>query len=96
MVNEKKAQKQTKKMEMKLRGIKVSENKDTLKDELKREKKQEKMKHPLKLLFDLSNVKDMVRCCFKHRPNRVRTQIWLIFGATFIVLVSHSGQSLIL
>jgi hypothetical protein len=96
MVNEKKAQKQTKKMEMKLRGIKVSENKDKLKDELKREKKQEKIKHPLKLLFDLSNIKDMVKCCLKHRPNRVRTQIWLIFGAMIIIITSHNGQSLIL
>lgn len=90
MINERKAKRQTKKMEMKLRGIKVSENKDKLKEEL--EKSTEENIHPLKMLFDLTNVKDMVKCCLKSRPNKLRTQIWLLFVSMIIILMAHNGQ----
>ena len=36
-------------------------------------------KSPLKMLFDISNIKEMYFCVIKRRPNKVRKQIWLLF-----------------
>jgi hypothetical protein len=46
--------------------------------ELEKEKITKKV-NPLKLLFNLNNVKEIFRTCIKKRDNRVRLQIWLIF-----------------
>jgi len=88
MINEKVARKQELKIEMKLRRMKASDNKEEIKSD---RKKEDEGRHPLSLLFDLSNVKEMVRCCIKPRPNKVRTQIWLIFVTMIILIMSFSG-----
>jgi len=44
-----------------------------------------KTKSPIKLLFNLNNIKDMFKTCFKKRDNRVRLQIWLII----LAMLSH-------
>jgi hypothetical protein len=57
-------------------------DRNNVNQELEREKTSEKITkkvNPLKLLFNLNNVKDIVRTCIKKRDNRVRLQIWLIF-----------------
>lgn len=55
-----------------------------------------KKKHPLKLLFDVNNIKDIIKTCLKPRENRVRAQIWLLFVSMVIYLLSHLGPSQIL
>ena len=47
--------------------------------------------HPLRLLFSLGNVKDMIRTCCKPRANYVRLQIWLLFLTMFFYMVTHIG-----
>lgn len=52
--------------------------------------------HPVKLLFDMSNVKDMFRTCFKKRPDNVRLQLWLLFLSTACYLLTHVGPYIFL
>ncbi|CAG2176864.1 unnamed protein product, partial [Oppiella nova] len=47
--------------------------------------------HPMKLLFNTNNVKEMWRTCSKKRDKRVRRQIWLLFLADAIYLLDHVG-----
>ena len=48
-------------------------------------------KNPLKLLFDLNNVKEMVKTYAKKRPNHGRSQILLITLALFCNLFTIFG-----
>ncbi|CAG2105249.1 unnamed protein product [Medioppia subpectinata] len=50
-----------------------------------------KDQHPLRLLLNLGNVKQMFTTCFKRRPNHLRRQIWLLFLSMTCYMVSHIG-----
>jgi len=63
----------------------VNDNKDIHKDI-----------HPLRLLIDLNNIKDMFGTCCKRRTNYVRLQIWLLFASTSIYLLAHVGPIIFL
>ena len=52
--------------------------------------------HNLKYLFDFNNVKEAWKCCTKSRPNHGTTQIWLIFLAFTIFLITFNGTNGIL
>ncbi|XP_054157505.1 proton-coupled folate transporter-like [Oppia nitens] len=52
---------------------------------------QHKHVHPLKLLFNFNNVREMFHTCFKTRENHVRIQIWLLFLSMCFYLLSHLG-----
>ena len=67
----------------------------TVRDKLKRFD-QYKGTHPIKLLFDMNNVKDMFRTCFKKRPEKARLQLWLLFLSTACYLLTHVGPYLFL
>jgi hypothetical protein len=60
-------------------GEKSSNSKKDLKIENSLEVKQ----NPIKLLFNLRNVKEIVMTCIKKRDNYVRAQIWLIILSLF-------------
>jgi hypothetical protein len=93
MVNEKLAQKQEKRITMKLKNLKRKEINDEKEEKMKSDKKKEDEKrHPLSLLFDLSNVKEMVKCCIKPRANKVRQQIWLIFITMIVLHMIFTGH----
>ncbi|CAG2174358.1 unnamed protein product, partial [Oppiella nova] len=64
---------------------KSSDNNNNDRKELENKKQNigNETKHPLRLLFDINNAKDIVTTCTKKRPNYVRAQIWLIIGAMF-------------
>ena len=47
--------------------------------------------HPLRLLFDIKNVKEIVMTCLKKRDGYVRAEIWLIIGGMFCAYVLGSG-----
>ena len=47
--------------------------------------------HPIKLLFNFKNIRDMWRTCIKKRTNYVRLQIWLLFISMVCFVLSHSG-----
>ena len=49
--------------------------------------------HNLKYLFDFNNVKEAWKCCTKSRPNHGRAQIWVIFLAYTICLITASGTN---
>ncbi len=92
MVNDKLAQKQEKRITIKLKNLKPKEINDEKEEKIKSDKKKEDEKrHPLSLLFDLSNVKEMIKCCLKPRANKVRKQIWLIFFTMIIIHMIYSG-----
>jgi hypothetical protein len=69
-------------------GQKSTEN--TINHSLDHENKYQN-KHPLKLLFNLNNVKEMFKTCLKRRDNYVRLQIWLLFLSMACFLLSHIG-----
>ncbi len=93
MVNDKLAQKQEKRITIKLKNLKRKEINDEKEEKMKSDKKKEDEKrHPLSLLFDLSNVKEMFNCCIKPRANKVRKQIWLIFLSLVILHMIYSGD----
>ena len=52
--------------------------------------------HNLKFLFDFNNVKEAWKCCTKSRPNHGTAQIWLIFLAFTIFLITFNGTNGIL
>jgi hypothetical protein len=60
-------------------GEKSSNSKKDLKIENSLEVKQ----NPIKLLFNLRNVKEIFMTCIKKRDNYVRAQIWLIIISLF-------------
>ena len=47
--------------------------------------------NPVKLLFSLDNLKDIVETCCKPRGNYVRLQIWLLFLSMSCYLLAHIG-----
>ena len=53
--------------------------------------KHDHITHPLKLLFNLENVREIFRTCLKKRDNYVRTQIWLLTLSMAIYIISHIG-----
>ncbi len=62
--------------------------------EVKETNSQQKNINPIKLLFDLKNVKEMVMTCIKKRKSYVRVQIWLIILSIFChQFVIHSPGS---
>jgi hypothetical protein len=63
-------------------GEKSSNSKKDLEIENSSKAKQN-TENPIKLLFNLRNVKEIVMTCFKKRDNYVRAQIWLIILSLF-------------
>ncbi|CAG2178109.1 unnamed protein product, partial [Oppiella nova] len=53
-------------------------------------------KRHIRQLFDISNVVDIFYTCIKRRPNRARTQIWLLFVSICCVMLSYMGSVIIL
>jgi hypothetical protein len=53
------------------------------KKDLVLENSSEAKQNPIKLLFNLRNVKEIVMTCIKKRDNYVRAQIWLIILSIF-------------
>ncbi len=53
------------------------------KKDLELENSSEVKQNPIKLLFNLRNVKEIVMTCIKKRDNYVRAQIWLIILSLF-------------
>ena len=95
MIDERIAKKQQGKVEMKMIKSQDSlyeESQANQSNKNDRNNENTKPKHPLKMLCDLSNIKDMFLCCVKPRPNRVRTQIWLLLVCKFISSTLMSGQ----
>jgi hypothetical protein len=43
-------------------------------------------RHPLRLLFDINNVKEVFVTSFRNRSDNSRAQIWLIIGGNFTYL----------
>ncbi|CAG2106821.1 unnamed protein product [Medioppia subpectinata] len=52
--------------------------------------------HPIRLLFDCRNVKDMFITCWKRRTNYVRLQLWLLFLSMAIYIMAYMGPITIL
>ncbi|RWS16103.1 hypothetical protein B4U79_17886 [Dinothrombium tinctorium] len=46
----------------------------------------------LKDLFDVQNVKQAFRTCFKRRPNGERKQLWLLFASLYIIVIMMIGD----
>ncbi|CAG2106820.1 unnamed protein product, partial [Medioppia subpectinata] len=47
--------------------------------------------HPIRLLFNCRNVKDMFTTCCKRRTNYVRLQLWLLFVSMAIFVIAFMG-----
>ncbi len=78
MINEKVAQKHELKAQI---NEAVNATKDRDEPEIKPNScisNEDKNINPLKLLFDLENVKSMLRMMFKKRPNKARPQLILL------------------
>ncbi|CAG2104672.1 unnamed protein product, partial [Medioppia subpectinata] len=52
--------------------------------------------HPIRLLFNMKNVKEMLITCCERRPNHVRLQIWLLFIGMACFLLSYVGPIIFL
>ena len=52
--------------------------------------------HPLKLLFNFENVRDIVKTCCKPRTNYIRLQIWLLYLSMLCYLMAHMGTTVFL
>ena len=89
MIDEKVARKQEMKIEMKINGIQGTDgHKIKLKSDIS---DKDRDIHPIKLLFDLENVRSMVRTVIKKRENKVRTQLFLLFTSMIIMIMAFSG-----
>ena len=95
MINEKVARKQEMKIEMKLQGIRNKVDSDgkpirvKLRSDMSRE---DRDKHPIKLLFDLGNIKTMVITVIKKRPNKGRSQLITLLISMIISFMTFSGN----
>ena len=98
MVNERVARKQELKVEMKIRAQKgVTDSEEDAKNiKLKTDMSQaDKDVHPLRLLFDLGNLKAMMRTLTRNRPNKARLQIFLIIISIAIKIGEGTGKFII-
>ena len=96
MINEKFARKQEMKIEMKINGIIGKNSNESKEIKLKSDmSEKDKTKHPLRLLFDLKNVKSMVKTFVKKRQNKVRAQLFLISASIIILVMAFSGKKII-
>ena len=93
MVNEKFAEEQEAKIEMKI--IQLNEKSGNPGEKIKLRSqisKQEEHVHPMKLLFDLANIKSMVKTVTKKRINKGRLQIWLMIISMATFLGEWAGE----
>ena len=91
MINEKVAQKQEEKIKMKIMDMKNRVESDS-EIELKTDMSKEDEKiNPIKLLFDLKNIKEMFRTIVKKRPNKGRLQITLLIISISIYVSEFAG-----
>ena len=90
MVNETIARKQEMEIEMKIQGIdpNIGDKQIVLKSDMSKEDKE---KHPIRLLFDLENIKTMVKTVSKERPNKGRTQLIMNFASLVIIIMAFTG-----
>ena len=49
--------------------------------------------NPIKLLFDIKNVVEMIKTCTKKRTNYIRLQIWLLFLSMVTYILSREGSN---
>ena len=97
MVREEVARKQELKIEMKIRGMQkkaggeASSNIKLRSDTLA----EDEHVHPLKLLFDLENLKSIIRTVVKKRPNKARKQLFLLFISVVIMSMVFNGKEMI-
>ncbi|CAG2181747.1 unnamed protein product, partial [Oppiella nova] len=72
-------------------GTHSSEDMSVTEEILKKQKQYEDNRHihPMKLLFDCTNVKEMLKTCCKPRANHVRLQIWLLFLSMAIYIMAY-------
>ena len=93
MINEEVARKQEMKIQMKIMGIKgkagIVDSEIKLKTDMSKE---DKNIHPIKLLFDLKNAKEMFRTIVKKRPNKGRLQIVLLILSLSIYFAEFIGK----
>jgi hypothetical protein len=47
--------------------------------------------HPIKLLFNFNNVKEILQTLIKKRPNKEHLQLWLCLLSSSILTISHWG-----
>ena len=93
MVNEKIARKQEMDVEMKIRGMKGKIGKEGAKIKLRSDmSREDTKKHPIRLLFDLENIKLMWRTVSKKRPNKVRRQLYLLMISMIVMIMAFSGN----
>ena len=93
MVSEKFAEKQEAKIEMKLIRINEKLGNQGSKIKLRSQiSKQDEHIHPMKLLFDLENVKSMIKTITKKRLNKGRIQIWFMIISMAIIVGEYSGE----
>ena len=86
MVREEVARKQELKIEMKIRGMQRNGGDSSnikLKSDISAE---DEHVHPIKLLFDMENLKSIIRTILKKRPNKARKQLFLLF--VFVIIIS--------
>ena len=99
MIDERIAQKQQQRIEMKL-GKSQEQNSGNKESQLQNQINFNELKqdsnikdvHPIKMLCDLSNIKEMFLCFIKPRPNKVRAQIWILLLCKTISVTLISGQ----
>ena len=95
MVNEKIAREQEMCIKMKLEDLNEDMDSDDklgkvqLTSDMKAE---DRDKHPLRLLFDLSNLKAMVTTVIKQRPNKGRLQVITILFSLIITFMTSAGM----
>ena len=58
--------------------------------------KEYESENPIKLLFNIKNVVEMVKTCTKKRTNYVRLQIWLLFLSMVTYILSREGTNVFL
>lgn len=95
MIDEKVARKQEMKIEMKLQGIghKVGADGRPVSIKLRSDMSREDKKvHPIRLLFDLRNIKTMVMTVIKNRPNKARTQLIMLLVSMIITFMAFAGM----
>ena len=94
MIDERVARKQEMQIELKIRENEGQTGVDLQNIKLNTDISEgDKKIHPVKLLFDLDNVKSMLRTIIKNRPNKARIQIFFIVISYAIAQGQLNGKS---
>ena len=71
-------------------------NGDSVKIDMVNHYKEYENVNPIKLLFDIKNVIEIVKTCTKKRTNYIRLQIWLLFLSMVTYFLSKDGSNVFL